>query len=293
MSALETPQSEMPVTEPARAQALRVASWNMAFWNWGHYKSTSNRRRQWAFLLALGPDIAFLQECRPEDLANLAPAWANDEYEIIGSIPRGWVACSAVLARRSLTPSRLGLSALPAVEQRWFRWLSGYVVPVSIKCGTEEVVAASVHAPAKVVSHPSISHADHDRVKRNSLPEAWYDDFAAACLRSAVDGHRFVVGGDWNIARLFDLVYAGHWPVAGQEFFDRAAQWGWRESLRKFHPDEVRTYLHPGCRPYELDHLFTDDQLHRRMTRCDAIDDGLVRELSDHAPLIADLDVAD
>jgi endonuclease/exonuclease/phosphatase family metal-dependent hydrolase len=29
------------------------------------------------------------------------------------------------------------------------------------------------------------------------------------------------------------------------------------------------------------------------MTRCDAIDDGLVRELSDHAPLIADLDVAD
>jgi hypothetical protein len=44
-----------------------------------------------------------LQECRPEDLAMVEGA--DLEYEVIGSIPHPWIACSVVVAKRELGPT--------------------------------------------------------------------------------------------------------------------------------------------------------------------------------------------
>jgi exonuclease III len=52
---------------------MRVVSWNLAYMKPARFKEVENRRRQWEFLGSLQPDIAMLQECRPEDLTNLAP----------------------------------------------------------------------------------------------------------------------------------------------------------------------------------------------------------------------------
>ncbi len=62
---------------------------------------------------------------------------------------------------------------------------------------------------------------------------------------------------------------------------------GWHDSLRRFHSEEVRTYLDPSSDAYELDRIFTDPMLHAGLVACRVHDDELVRELSDHAPLIA------
>ena len=104
-------------------------------------------------------------------------------------------------------------------------------------------------------------------------------------------GNRFIVGGDWNNAVLFDTIYppaTADGPGPSTEFFARRAESGWHHALRRFHPEELRTYLEPGAAPYELDHIFTDAELHSELVACDVLDGPVLTGLSDHAPLLAE-----
>jgi hypothetical protein len=51
-----------------RETAVRILSWNLAYWKPGQFNSIANRRRQWILIGALRPDVALLQECRPPDV---------------------------------------------------------------------------------------------------------------------------------------------------------------------------------------------------------------------------------
>lgn len=51
---------------------MRFVTWNLGYLTPATYKGVDNRRRQWEYLLNLEPTVALLQECRPEDLDNLA-----------------------------------------------------------------------------------------------------------------------------------------------------------------------------------------------------------------------------
>lgn len=272
--------------------AVRVVSWNLAYMKPGSFKTISNRQRQWALLAALAPDVALLQECRPDDLAQHAPAWAGQGYAVVGTLPHRWTACSAILARRELSPVALDVASLPASEQRWLAYLSGYVAAATVAIDGQKIRVASVHAIAKEVDE--VTPTDHEAVRRPLLAKAWHNDLAASALRPWVEGAGFVIGGDWNNARLFDVVYpTGAEGTAGAsaDFFATRERWGWCESLRKFQADEVQTYLDPLSHPYELDHLFTDKAMDERLIRCEVLNDPLVRELSDHATVIAEFDI--
>ena len=61
---------------------LRLVSWNLAYGKPGRFKTVANRRRQWALLGALAPDIALLQECRSSDLKLHAPGWMADDTDV-------------------------------------------------------------------------------------------------------------------------------------------------------------------------------------------------------------------
>jgi exonuclease III len=260
----------------------------MAYWKPGHFNTLTNRQRQWSFLLALAPDIALLQECRPGDFARWAPAWAHDEYEVVGANPINGTACSAVLARRSLSPTALGWDHLSPKVQGWFEYFGGYLRLASIAVDNSQIVVVSVHGTARLVTAPGFSEDDQRAVARPALGQAWNNDLAAAAVRALV-AHQdhFIIGGDWNTARLMDT-FPHFGPPSAVEFFRTLSTWGWCESLRKFHSDEIKTYLDPNSAPYELDHMFTDTTLHGRLQRCDVLDYAVVSELSDHAPLIAD-----
>lgn len=181
---------------------------------------------------------------------------------------------------------------LPEPERRWREYLSGYVAAAELTWGPERVRVASVHAIAQEVSDPAVTDGDHERIRRRAASRSWRNDLAAAALTPWVTGHRFIVGGDWNTAVLFDQTYPGGaegGPGASAQFFDARAQQGWRHALRKFSDVEVRTYLDPASAPYELDHIFTDDQLHTRVSSCEVLAGPPAGELSDHAPLVADI----
>jgi hypothetical protein len=201
----------------------------MAYWKPGPFNIVVNRRRQWALIGAHAPDVALLQECRPPDLAFNAPSWMTEEYTVIGSIPHRWIASSALLARRSLAPVALDRTTLPVDERRWLDYLAGYVATASVTVEDGQIAVASVHALAKEVDCEAVTDADHQRIRREVLARAWPNDLAVAALTPWVHGHRSIVGGDWNNAKLFDTIYpsgAEGGPGASTEFFARRCATG-------------------------------------------------------------------
>jgi exonuclease III len=257
----------------------------------GRYKAVENRRRQWALLGAMAPDIALLQECRPDDLHQQAPPWMAEEYSVVGVLPDRWIACSAILVRKTLRPSLPDSHQLPEPEARWLEYLSGYVARAQVDLGWTQLAVASVHAIAKEVTDPALSDSDHEIVRRRSLSRAWHNDLAAAALAGWVGTRPFIVGGDWNNALLFDATYPSGMegePGASAEFFTTRETGGWHHALRKFHPEAVRTYLDPASAAYELDHIFSHADVHSRLAACHVVADPSVATLSDHAPLVAD-----
>lgn len=262
-------------------------TWNLAYFKPSHYKTLENRRRQWSLLAELAPDIALLQECRPSDLPRLAPPWMAGAYDVVHSIPPRQSAGSAVLARKSFLPAPCDRASLPGTEQRWLAFLGGYVATAQLNLSGGVLNAASVHALAGDIDHESVTDADHAAIRGPSSARGRYNDMAAAALLPLTRSGSFVIGGDWNVALLFDANYPSTAP-ASAEFFEARARANWHHALRKFSEQEVRTYLDPQSDGYELDHLFTDQGLHEALSRCAVPGDPSLSQLSDHAPLIAD-----
>lgn len=261
-------------------------TWNMAYMKPGRYKSKQNRRRQWALLAAISPDVALLQECRPDDLATLAPPWMAEEYDILTSAPDR-MAGSAVLARKAYQPEHIDSGRLPESEQRWLTFFARYVGTARLTVEGAVVNVASVHALAGEVNNAAITDDDHLATKRASKDRARYNDVAANALLPLTRESQFIIGGDWNIALLFDTTSPATAPGSAEFFAARTAD-GWHHALRKFSPAEVRTYLDPKSAAYELDHIFTDHESHSTLTACHVLSDPVLQALSDHAPLMAE-----
>lgn len=263
---------------------MRIVTWNLGYWTPGKYSAVANRAEQWKFLLSLDPDVICAQECRPGDLQALEGA---SGYEVVGSIPTGWTACSAVIARSELSPA-------PAARTGpLFEALNGYVAVANLR-SLAGLVVASVHTPAKAVENPLVNDEVHAKLGRQGSIRAWYNDVAFAALNALPKDPGFIFAGDWNTARLFDINYPGGAAEGGGtavEFFSRAAEHGWNESLRVRYPEEVRTFLQSGSAAYQNDHVFTDAATHARLKSTEVVESINGRDpvqLSDHAPIIAD-----
>lgn len=267
---------------------MRIVTWNLGYWTPGKYSAVANRQEQWRFLLSLEPDVICAQECRPDDLATVEDA---SGYQVVGSIPTGWTACSAVVTRTELKPT-------PAPKTGpLFEALSGYIAVADFDSPLGRFVVASVHTPAKAVDDPLVSDEVHVQLGRTGSSRAWYNDVAFAALDALPKDAGFIFAGDWNTARLFDANYPGGGGEGGAsagEFFSRAAGHGWNESMRVRYPEEVRTFLKVGSAAYQNDHVFTDAATHSRLKSTEviqAINGRKPVELSDHAPVVADFEL--
>ena len=269
---------------------VRLVSWNLTYGKPGRYKRIENRRRQWALLGALAPDLALLQECRPSDLDLHAPAWMADEYRCVGTLRPGWRLCTSILVHQAFHVEPLEHASLGEAERRWLGYAPGCTAAAALTVGSLELAVASVHALAgKVDVGTEVTLAEHERIRRTGLDRAIYNDLLAAALEPWVAGRHFIVGGDWNDSPLFDALYPkGAYGVAGSstEFYERRKHAGWFDAMRKFHDTEIRTYLEKNAAPYELDRVFTDSQTYRKLLGCHVLDDVTVTGLSDHAPLV-------
>jgi endonuclease/exonuclease/phosphatase family metal-dependent hydrolase len=272
--------------------ALRLVSWNLAYGKPAAYKTVENRRRQWALLGALAPDIALLQECRPPDLEDHAPRWMVREYRCVGLLQPRWRLSTSMLIREPLTVDALEPTPLGATEQRWLEHLSGCVATATVSAGVVKFAVASVHAAGAVKVGTAVTLAEHERIRRPGLALATTSDLLAAVLEPWVAARRFLVGGDWNTSPLFDNDYPNtKWgrAKASTEFFERRKRAGWYDAMRRFHDGEIRTYLDPRTGPREIDRVFTDSETYNELVGCHVLDDVAVTELSDHAPLVVDI----
>jgi hypothetical protein len=265
---------------------VRIASFNLGGANVPGKRSRMQQERSWHWLAANGVDLGLVQE---EEHAAV-PQWVAERWSVVRGEVGRWG--SAIVADPSL--NLRARDDLVAADS-WLTLLYDYVVvgEVDLPDGDPALVA-SVHAVARTVADflligvpqaaPDV-FTDED-LARIAQPGdvAWVLDVIFHALARSFAGRRFIVGGDWNNARLFDEGVAGE-PVAGM-FFSRAESQGWVE-LHK--GPEERTWLRPDHRPFQLDHIFADTKTATKVTSCFAANGWPAEELSDHAPLVADL----
>ena len=222
-------------------------------WNLGYWHHTLHHDEAWDYLCnGINPDLAFLQEVKP-------PSWLPVHALLFEEITRGW---GTAIFAPSLTLSRVDFSLYP-----------GRVAAASIILNNNlSLFAASIHAPIiadRVFPHLANIFAEPE------LPRA---------------SGSAVVGGDLNSAHLAEQV----WPGYGHgPFFDQINRGDrWADCYRKFHPTEIQTFFRDkGAHPFQDDHIFVSRDLRDCVKACDVINNELTHRVSDHIPLVAELDL--
>lgn len=234
---------------------MRVVSWNM-----DHPGHPRTHDEAWDYLLGLEPDIALLQE-------TVVPAEVSyDSVWEPGWDHKPWG--SAIL-------SRIGeLSPLWSDHSRGAVVMARCVIP---QLGP--TVIGSVHA--RVIDQRVIPPL-----------RATFDEIRARVA------NRFMVGGDLNTARAAGTA----WPRNGHtEFWADIDGWRFVDCYFAIHQAERQSYWREWLRnkPPTIgnslmdDHVFVDETMQSLLHSCRIWDTRRVRSLSDHGPVVVDLNVPD
>ncbi len=213
----------------------------------------------WTYLLGeLRPDVSLVQEAR---VSNLLEA-KSDHAVAICDLAEGVEAGAAILSLGAKHEAITNLSVRPGTT---------YAVTADIATPAGLLTVASVH-----VYPGNHLHADLQRL--------------IELLAQTFPGRPVLVGGDFNAARRFDEVYGGQRHEA---FFSAMAGAGFHEVHWAIHGHEGQSFWgRQAQREYQLDHFFISSGWAPRVRSCNIIDNDAVRRLSDHAPMLLDLDVA-
>jgi endonuclease/exonuclease/phosphatase family metal-dependent hydrolase len=236
---------------------MRVVTWNMGCGpRVAQYRKTHDEA--WDYLLQeLRPDVVFVQEAL---VTKIEDARRNHSVSMC-DLAAGVAAGTAVLVRNFDT------APAPAVSVS----RDTYVVPAKVNTPAGPLTVVSVHIyPGKE------QHADLGRL--------------VALLDNTFSGQAILVGGDFNAARRFDEVYGG--KMHGT-FFSTMASAGLHEIHWAIHGREIQTFWgHQAKEAYQDDHFFIAKPWASRVRSCDVIDNEVVRRLSDHGPVVLELDVS-
>ena len=257
---------------------MKIVSWNLGA-AWGRWRDDpALHDRAWHWIAALDPDLAFLQEVRP-------PAWATERWGLLVG-PHRYFA-SALLTRRGTDLRPVALPVGGALEG-----LGSYLATAELRLADgSSLLVASVHTPARVAPESGHPGLDRARIARATVGKPWWNDVAFAGFREFVADRRFLVSGDWNTSRWVDE--HGVATPTGVEFFARAEAAGWREISLDAEGREGKTwYGSTNPRTYQPDHAFADAGT-VALVRSFAIEPWPITALglSDHAPLVLDIDV--
>jgi endonuclease/exonuclease/phosphatase family metal-dependent hydrolase len=202
-----------------------------------------DNRATWPYLLnRLAPDLALVQETTPP------PEVAGRVLHAPAYPRHSWG--SAVYLKEG-TAKEL---PLPSEHRGWLM-----AAEVELPGGLS-LVAVSVHA----------------RILHSVRPNL---DRAFESLKPMLAGRSFVLGGDLNLSRNYDRVYGTSHHT---EFLDGLPAQGFFDCLRKFHPEEQRTFWGRTAHDYQNDHMFVSEDLSGHVAACDVVDRG---GFSDHSPL--------
>jgi exonuclease III len=106
-------------------------------------------------------------------------------------------------------------------------------------------------------------------------------------------GKRWVViGGDFNTSTQWEEG-GRKWPgLSPQILFDRITDFGLVNCTEKFYDGHIQTYRHNrGNTPWQNDYLFVSKKFEQKLKACYTIDNEEVHQLSDHNPLVIELEI--
>lgn len=222
-------------------------------WNLGSNSAGYAARHAdaWEYLLQeLRPDVALLQEAVPP---------AGIERSLVFARPwasRAWG--SAVVT----APGR--------IRKGFTDTSRGPVVVAELDDG---IVVASIHARI---------------VEGRTIPAL---QKTVRALAPYLENRRFAVGGDLNTARGADAIWPGHGHL---EFFESLTGGGLYDCYWELNEHTEKRSFWGDVSPHslQLDHLFVDVSTGSkgRVRACQILDTPEIRELSDHGPIIADID---
>lgn len=261
---------------------MRIILWNMAA---GSPRIKADKHQAaWEYLFKLKPDIALIQEaCTPISINSSftiewKPAYGNKKWG------------TAILSMYPIT-KRFDIFKLEPKLETAFNEIMNLVQVVEIEVSEGlNLTVVSVHSPARTVDKNNIPADIHEIIKLKLNKNIWYADVIFGAIRNLPKGKKpFLVGGDWNTARLFDEVY---WPRGNVEFFERMEKHGLYDCVFSQHGKEIQTWFREGDNPYQLDHLFCDENSLTQIQTCE-IDQYPAEKLnlSDHAPVIAEFKI--
>jgi exonuclease III len=221
-------------------------------WNLGFWQHRPRQNEAWSFLRnELAPDLALLQEISHHELL-------EGENLLLKPVQQSW---GTAIYTRNMQIEELDLEGYP-----------GRVAVAELQTPTmPKLVAVSVHAPI---------------INGRVFP---YLSEIFDQIEEIVSGRMFIVGGDLNTARLAEKVWPGH---GHGPFFERLNRSIFFDCFRKFHDEEQQTIFRPGGKhPFQDDHLFTGHDLADYVKSCNAINNEATRSLSDHIPIIAEINL--
>lgn len=236
----------------------------------------------WRRVEQLDPDVALLQEC------GATPDWVDSSQIVTRPRNEGGRFHTIVYARRGTIQA---LDPDPVLAQI----LGGQAVMAEITLnGAPPILFASVHArtgPPKGVDRSHFDVLADDVRARLALPAdpgSWNATSIYTAIARAATHQRTIVGGDFNLAWRFDEIDTDHryWAAAQ---FRAMRELGWRRPHLKFHAGEERTLFRKDHELYQLDHFFTDAQTYAAATSCEVVKLEDLERLSDHAPLMLEV----
>jgi endonuclease/exonuclease/phosphatase family metal-dependent hydrolase len=225
----------------------------LATWNLGFWQFRNTHAKAWKYLC---------EEIRP-DIALLQevkiPDLQADENIVFCAVHRDW---GTAIYARGLPLTELSIPRYP-----------GRVAAATARIHTRELALASVHAP--IINGRVFPHL-----------EFIFDE-----LESALKTHSAIVGGDLNTARLCERV----WPGYGHgPFFERIEHGPFVDCHWKFHGKEIQTYFRKNSpHPLQDDHIFASPEIAWRFTSCAVLDNDTTRRVSDHIPIVAEIDMSE
>lgn len=256
---------------------MRILTWNM-----GAAMSFRGEKhaQAWTWLNEQDVDVALLQETvPPENLGSWGSAAFQHKYP-----GKDW-GC-AVLVREGAYEQWKPEDTMP--------WLGrvGGAVAVARPAQAPGLWFASVHSDSSSFEstnkrYPTM-YTDlppRDGILRCNEKEMWQIEVIAHELQPVLAGTTFVFGGDLNSSLLFGD------PSEPRLFANLAAQ-GFTDLRNRHSAEEQQTFFKAGRRPFQLDHVYSDAATEARCVSWQVLTDVAADlKLSDHAPILVELDV--
>jgi len=257
MSINNTRSGNAVVVEATAPRTLRIATWNMAYW-----QHKQLHQEAWDFYKSIDADILLFQEGRPLESEQTDHIVWN---EIGGR--RDWgsgIFCPHFVITEETVPTLMkGVFTIGNIQYHDTR-----LTLISLYGLMES------SGPTKGYSIPNLHRILSD---------------LTGLFNGHIDGKRHILmGGDLNASTQFDKLQRNR---SHEIFLERVDDFGLRDVFKLAgRTDHVQTLRHHSSdAPWQNDYLFIEKRLAKQFVRYEVIDTPEVRKFSDHNIVIAEL----